>query len=107
LYEQAIEYLQQALAIRREIDRKGEGRTLKNLGVVYEKLGQQQQALTYDKQALGIAREVKDREGEGKALRNLGKIYLDSQRYDVALAALLLAQHILQEIRSTYYDESE
>lgn len=106
-YEQAIAYLQQALAIRREIDRKGEGRTLKNLGVVYEKLGQQQQALTYDKQALEIAREVKDREGEGKALRNLGKVYLDSQRYDVALAALLLAQHILQEIGSTYYDESE
>ncbi len=106
-YEQALENLQQALAIRREIDRKGEGRTLKNVAVVYEKLGQQQQALTYNKQALGIAREVKDREGEGKALRNLGKIYLDSQRHDAALVALLLAQHILQEIRSTYYDEIE
>ncbi len=106
-YEQALEYLQQALAIRREIDRKGEGRTLKNLGVVYEKLGQEQQALSYDKQALIIAREVKDREGEGKALRNLGKIYLNSQGYNAALAALVLAQHIFQEIRSTYYDESE
>jgi tetratricopeptide (TPR) repeat protein len=105
--EQALAYLQQALAIRREIDRKGEGRTLKNLGVVYETLGEKQQAGGYYRQALLIAREISDREGEGKALRNLGKIYLDLQRYDTALAALLLAQHILQEIRSTYFDESE
>ena len=106
-FEQALEYLHQALTIRREVDRKGEGRTLKNLGVVYEERDEKQKALEYYKQALTIAREIRDREGEGKALRNLGKVYLDSQRYEAAAGALLLAQQILQEIRSTYYDESE
>lgn len=105
--EQSQVLLTQALEIRREIDRKGEGRTLKNLGVVYEMLGDKAQALVYYRQSLAIAREVKDREGEGKTLRNLGKLYLDQQRYDASLAALLLAKHILSEVYSTYFDESE
>lgn len=106
-YEQSRVFLQRALEIRREIDRKGEGRTLKNLGVVYEMQGDKAQALAFYRQSLAIAREVKDREGEGKTLRNLGKLYLDQQRYNASLAALLLAKHILSEVYSTYYDESE
>ena len=106
-YEQALHHLEQALQIRRVIDRKGEGRTLKNLGAVYEILGQKQPALKYYKQALSTAREVEDHEGEGKTLRNLGKLYLDQQRYEAALAALLLARDMLGEIQSTYYVESE
>ncbi len=43
---------------------------------------------------------------KGKTLRNLGKLYLDQQRYDVALASLLLAQNILKEAQSSYCDES-
>ncbi|TMF48537.1 MAG: tetratricopeptide repeat protein [Chloroflexi bacterium] len=70
-------------------------------------LGQKQPALEYYKQALSIAREVEDHEGEGKTLRNLGKLYLDQQRYEAALAALLLARDMLGEIQSTYYVESE
>lgn len=106
-YDEALKYLEGALHIRREIDRKGEGRTLKNLGTVYETLGQKQQAMQYYKQALSIAREIEDREGQGKALRNMGKLYLDQQRYETALASLLLSRNMLNEIQSTYYDESE
>ncbi len=105
--EHSLECLKQALGIRREIDRKGEGRTLKNLGAVYESLGQKQQAMEYYRQALGVAREVEDREGQGKALRNMGKLYLDQQRYEVALAALLLARDMLSEVQSSYYEESQ
>ena len=50
--EQALQHFEQALQIRRDIDRKGEGRTLKNLGAVYEILGQKEQALKYYKQSL-------------------------------------------------------
>lgn len=106
-YEQALQYLEQALSIRREVDRRGEGRTLKNLGTVNEMLGHKQQAMAYYKEALSIAREVEDHEGEGKVLRNLGKLYLDQQRYKVALAALLLARNILNEVQSSYCDESQ
>ncbi len=106
-YEQSLQYLEQALHIRREIDRRGEGRTLKNLGTVYEMLGNKQQAMQYYQQALNIAQEIEDHEGQGKTLRNLGKLYLDQQRYDVALASLLLAQNILKEAQSSYYDESQ
>ena len=106
-YEQSLQYLEQALYIRGEIDRRGEGRTLKNLGTVHEKLGNKQQAMHYYKEALSIAQEVEDREGQGKTLRNLGKLYLDQQLYEVALASLLLAQNILNEAQSPYYDESQ
>jgi tetratricopeptide (TPR) repeat protein len=101
------QYLEQAFYIRREIDRGGEGRTLKNLGTVHEILGNKQQAMRYYKEALSIAQEVEDREGQGKTLRNLGKLYLDQQLYEVALASLLLAQNILNEAQSPYYGESQ
>jgi tetratricopeptide (TPR) repeat protein len=106
-YEQSLQYLEQALQIRREIDRRGEGRTLKNLGTAYEKLGNKQLAMQYYKEALNIAQEVEDHEGQGKTLRNLGKMYLDQQRFDIALASLLLAQNILKEAQSSYCDESQ
>jgi tetratricopeptide (TPR) repeat protein len=61
----------------------------------------------YYRQALGIAREVEDREGQGKALRNMGKLYLDQQRYEEALASLLLARNIMSEVQSSYYEESQ
>ncbi len=106
-YERALQFLEQALSIRREVDRRAEGRTLKNLGTVYEMLGHKLQAMAYYKEALGIAREVEDYEGEGKVLRNLGKLYLDQQRYEIALATLLLARNILNEVQSSYSDESQ
>ncbi len=105
-YEQSLQYIEEALQIRREIDRRGEGRTLKNLGTVHEKLGNKQLAMQYYREALNIAQEVEDHEGQGKTLRNLGKLYLDQQRYDVALASLLLAKDILKEAQSSYCDES-
>jgi tetratricopeptide (TPR) repeat protein len=106
-YEQSLQYLEQALQIRSEIDRRGEGRTLKNLGTVHEKLGNKQLAKQYYQEALNISQEIEDHEGQGKTLRNLGKLYLDQQRYDVALASLLLAQNILKEVQSSYCDESQ
>ena len=101
-----MSYLQQALAIRREIDRKGEGRTIRNMGTVYEVMGQANTALDYYQQALAIAQEVEDHEGQGKTMRNLGKLYLDMRRYETALAFLTLARNILHAIDSTYYQES-
>ncbi|WP_306415015.1 MULTISPECIES: CHAT domain-containing protein [unclassified Calothrix] len=75
-YPKAIEYLQQRLAIAREIkDRLGEGQSLGNLGVAYHALGDYPKAIEYIQQRLAIAREIKDRLGEGNALGNLGIAY--------------------------------
>ncbi len=46
-----------------------------NLGLVYDNLGQKQEALRYYQQALAIRTEVGDRRGEGTTLNNLGAVY--------------------------------
>jgi len=76
------------------------------MGTVYEVMGQTVTALDYYRQALTIAQEVEDHEGRGKTMRNLGKLYLDMQRFETALAFLVLARNILHAIDSTYYQES-
>ena len=100
--EQACQYLEQALLLRREVDPRGAGRTLNNLGAVYASLGQPERARASYAEALRINREMGDREGEGKTLRNLGILALAGDRYEVALAALLLAQRTLDELQSPY-----
>lgn len=61
----------------------------------------------YQEMGNRLGEEVEDQEGQGKTLRNLGKLYLDQQRYEDALASLLLARTILNEVQSTYSDESQ
>jgi len=74
--KRAIDYYEQALAIRREIgDRRGEGNDLGNLGNAYADLGEARRAIGYHEQALAIRREIGDRRGEGNDLGNLGIAY--------------------------------
>jgi tetratricopeptide (TPR) repeat protein len=78
-FDEALEHLEAALAIRREVgDAAGEGRTLKNLGDVRIQLGRPQEALGSYELALTISRAVGDRHRQGQALHGIG----------VALAAL-------------------
>uniref|UniRef100_UPI0037040136 tetratricopeptide repeat protein n=1 Tax=Halomicronema hongdechloris TaxID=1209493 RepID=UPI0037040136 len=65
-YEQALDYYQEALAIRQEIgDRSGEGTTRNNIGAVYDNLGQYESALDYYQEALAIRQEIGDAGGGG------------------------------------------
>jgi tetratricopeptide (TPR) repeat protein len=78
-FVEALEHLEAALAIRREVgDAAGEGRTLKNLGDLRIQLGQPHEALGCYEQALAISHAVGDRHRQGQALHGIG----------VALAAL-------------------
>jgi CHAT domain-containing protein/tetratricopeptide (TPR) repeat protein len=82
---QALDYLQNALTILREVGksphgdrstaRLWEGRTLNQIGVVYSVLGRYGQALHYSQQALVIQRAVGDRIWEGRNLNDLATIY--------------------------------
>ncbi|MBD2101718.1 CHAT domain-containing tetratricopeptide repeat protein, partial [Leptolyngbya sp. FACHB-261] len=56
-------------------DRSGEATTLNNIGLVYDSLGDKQQALSYYNQALPLRRAVGDRSGEATTLNNIGLVY--------------------------------
>ncbi len=71
-----MKYKSGQLSLCREIgDRLGEGNTLGNIGIVYDELGQYQEALAYYEQALAIAQEIGDRRGEKSKLGNIGLVY--------------------------------
>lgn len=74
--EQAISYYQQALAIfRAQGERRREGWTLSNLGVVYGKQQEKAQAITAFEGALKAHREASDRDAESMTLLQLGLLY--------------------------------
>jgi tetratricopeptide (TPR) repeat protein len=71
--EEAMQSLQQALKIYREIkDRPGEGQALKSLGNLYYFLQDYAKAIESAQRSLAVARFIKDRELEARALINLG-----------------------------------
>ncbi|MEH2192628.1 MAG: CHAT domain-containing tetratricopeptide repeat protein [Nostoc sp.] len=75
-HQQAIEILQQALTIARELkDQKLEGTALVGLGFNYNALGEKQKALDFYNQALPLYRAVGDRTGEAATLNNIGGVY--------------------------------
>ncbi|HEY9879699.1 MAG TPA: tetratricopeptide repeat protein, partial [Leptolyngbyaceae cyanobacterium] len=71
----ALDYYRQSLAIKHEIgDRAGEARTLNNIGLAYQSLGNYAAALDYYQQSLVIKREIGDRIGEAAILNNIDSV---------------------------------
>jgi tetratricopeptide (TPR) repeat protein len=104
----ALEYYEQALRIWREVgDRAGEGTTLNSLGAVYDALGQKSKALEYYEQALQISKEVGAHAGEGITLHNIGIIFSGQRRDEVALACILLAKTLFEQVQSSAYVDNE
>ncbi len=68
------------------------------LGVVYDALGQKQEALRSYQQALAIWRKVRDRRREGTALNNLGGVYDDLGQKQEALWSYQQALAIRTEV---------
>ncbi len=113
---QALEHLQNALALLREVDKlpngnslpdssasrstahTWEGRTLNYIGGVYSELGQYTQAIEYSQQALAINREVGDHLWEGRTLNNIGLIYGNLGQYPKALEFYQQALAIYQKV---------
>ncbi|MCI0387841.1 MAG: tetratricopeptide repeat protein, partial [Acidobacteria bacterium] len=72
----ALEYLNQAQAIRKDIkDQGGEGETLNNIAFINSALGKKEQALEYYSRALPLRRIGGDRAGIAQTLGNMGLIY--------------------------------
>ena len=76
-FSKAIDVLEQALAIDREIgDRAGEAAALGSLGSCHYELRQIARAIDLYEQAVAIDREVGDRQGEAGVLGNLGNCHV-------------------------------
>lgn len=84
----------EALAIWREIielskiksDRVWEGIALLSSGLIYEQLGEIQNALDVYTQSLEIWQDIGNRQYEGSSVNNLGIIYNDLGEYDKAIS---------------------
>lgn len=95
----AVQFHEAALILcRRTGDRLGEGRTLGNLGMAFERLGDLRRSGKLHKQWLRLAREVGDHEGEARALANLGDLANLSGKYRLALKVYEAALPIFRTV---------
>ena len=79
---------------------RAEAFVLNTLGVIYATMGQYDKAVSYDQQALTIAREIKDRIDEISALNNLGAAYMKLAQYDKATGYHEQALSISREVKA-------
>jgi tetratricopeptide (TPR) repeat protein len=86
-YDQARQYLDTSLALKREIgDRLQEGKTLNVLGLLEWDLGNFDQAVEYFATASKIGKEVGDPRLEGATLNNLSLVYDELGDYKTSLS---------------------
>lgn len=92
--KQALGYLNQSLEIKRRIkDRRGEGNTLGNIGMVHIKEGKIADAIRCHEDHLCIARELDERYGIASASENLATALLKPGPYfDMHRSLQLLSQ---------------
>ena len=84
--KEALEHLQQALKIHREIGNKnGEANDLNNMGCVYQIQGKLKEALEHLQQALKIHREIGNKKGIASNLGNIGNVYKSQGKLKEAL----------------------
>jgi DNA-binding SARP family transcriptional activator/Tfp pilus assembly protein PilF len=97
--DEAADYFEQALAIRREIrDLPGEAQTATNLADTYRRLERYDEALGLLKGALEIRRQAANPYSEGVVLNNLGETYLALGRVAEAVSSLEHAREMFRNI---------
>jgi tetratricopeptide (TPR) repeat protein/transcriptional regulator with XRE-family HTH domain len=102
-YQQADDYLQQALALFRQIgDSSREAGTLDNLAVIRFAQGSYQEASTLNAQALDVFRHAGDLAGEMRCLVNLGNFEERQGRYQQAARHNQQSLAIAREIDDPY-----
>lgn len=102
--EEAHDYYEQALAIRRDIDdRRGEAASLNNLGSTARRQGQFDQAREYHEASLDIQRQIDHREGEAKSLYYLGVVCQNRGAYDEAIQYFQESLDIHEEVGNRHW----
>jgi len=100
IHKQALASYQQALATYRERGHRPlEARSLNNIGVSHDNLGEYPQALNAYQEALAIFQEVGDRPSEAYSLYNISQLYrVCFEDYPRALDSCQQALSIFQEV---------
>ncbi|MEM7335591.1 MAG: tetratricopeptide repeat protein [Chloroflexota bacterium] len=100
-FENAIKYLQNALALSRTLGLPSdEAGHLNNLGITYREIGQIKFSINCHKQALAISRKIGFRLGEGNSLSNLGLNYRVLEQREKELQHHEQALEIANEINN-------
>jgi predicted ATPase/class 3 adenylate cyclase len=103
--DSAHEHFSAALAVARKAgDRRREGRTLGNLGIILLEGGRLEAARELYESALGAAREMGDRQWEGNTLCNLGLLFLLEGRLAPSRATLESALGLSREMGMRYLE---
>jgi DNA-binding SARP family transcriptional activator len=103
---EAIEYFEQALAIRRDIgDVRGEAISVNNLADTYIRLGRVAEGLDQLERAPAVQRKAGYRYGEGVALNNLGEAYLALHRTAEAVECLQQARDVFVEANAPHGED--
>lgn len=98
-FNEALEIFQQALAIFREIENRGNiGATLNNIGLIYDQLNQPKEALDYYEEALENT-PSSDLEGSGNTLYNIAVVYDKNHQYQQAFSYYQQALEIRRELK--------
>ena len=98
-FDSALIYLQDALAITREIGhRSGEGDSLNNISQIYKARGDYDSALDYLQNSLAVRHEIGDRRGMCATLINLGHTYIAKNDNNEALGCFVVAYQIARDI---------
>ncbi len=98
-YPQALEYYQQAVKFRRQInDKEGIGSSFNSIGAVYFRQGNYNQALDYLQQALEIRQELGDLVRVGRTQNNIAAIYINQAKYSQALEYYQQALQTFKEL---------
>ena len=71
------EYLEKSLAIKKEIrDKTGEATSYRNLGTVFQSVGEYNKAKEYLEKALAIRIQIGDLNGEARSYGDLGTVFI-------------------------------
>ncbi len=97
--QDALKNLQEALAIRRQInDQLGISKSLNEIGSVQDSLGNSAAALASYKEALTVRRQIGDKKGTAKTLIQLGSFYHDHGQYAEALPLMTEALQLFRDL---------
>lgn len=97
--KKVFEYGNQALALSRKLKyKKGEGTALYYIGIGYDRVGKNTEALECGQKALQIFEEIKNQKSTADSLNLVGNIYKNIGKYDKALEYHLKSKKIKEEI---------
>ena len=98
-YPRALEYYQQSLALREQLnDKRVAALTLNNIGRFHREQGDHKRALDYYQQSLAIREKLDDQTGMAYVLNHIGYLHYLEGDYTAGAAISQIESSILQRV---------